>query len=287
MAFDVPSTASTTWTGATSVTITKPTGLTAGDLMVAVIASISTEVDGLAGFTVRAQSNATGTGITLLEKIADAGDVAASDFTFSATGAGDIAGAIIRATGGTAVPFDFADGEEALNQSPDVATFAFSVSDTPDQNGSLLVMGIMGFGTDVVGDIATYTINGSNPTWTEVCDFSKDIGSTDPIFGVAYAIQTTAAAITSYQATVSTVKDDWAGVFAAFTPLINASTSPAVVTMAANIIAPAATGTAVTSPAVVGLTASINAPSATGDSPKWVNPDKSTAPTWVNPDKTP
>jgi len=285
MAYAVPSTASTTWTGAASVVITKPTGLAVGDLMVAVIASIATEVDGFGSWTQRGQSSNSSAGVTLFEKIADAGDVAASNFTFTATGASEMAGAIIRATGNIPAPFDFGDGEEDNNNTPDITQPVFSLSDTPDFNGSLLVMGLMAHGTDGVGTMSSYAINGTNPTWNEVCDFTKDVGSFDPIFGVAYAIQTTAAQITTFYADSSVAKDDWSGVFASYIPIISQSVSPAVLSVSTSVQAPAVSAGAAVSPAVIGATATVQAPVVSTAASKWQNTDKNTS-TWTNNDKS-
>ncbi|MCK4501362.1 hypothetical protein KAU11_12750, partial [Candidatus Babeliales bacterium] len=93
----------------TSIVITKPTGLAVDDLMVAKIAlydwlddnrTLSTP----AGWTLAANST-TGTSTRLVRiadfyKVADSGDTAASDFTFSASGAvGFMSGYLARISG--------------------------------------------------------------------------------------------------------------------------------------------------------------------------------------------
>jgi hypothetical protein len=93
----------------TTLTITKPTGLAVGDLMVAHLVRSDNDQNSrtwsLSGWTsaVDTQGNDTGTsssGMAALHKIADSGDVAASNFTFTVSSAADfLAGAIYRIDG--------------------------------------------------------------------------------------------------------------------------------------------------------------------------------------------
>jgi len=91
---------------ATSIVITKPTGLAEGDLMVAILGS--DETDGFntpSGWTALESvtlSSPDTYSANVFYKVADAGDVAASDFTFSPPDQAIIGGGILRISGAAA-----------------------------------------------------------------------------------------------------------------------------------------------------------------------------------------
>lgn len=143
MAFTHRDTQGSTAEGATSLTITKPTGLTAGDLMVAMIGKDDDPAPTSAptGFTLEASDSGTGGNDNwggVYWKEADASDVAASNFTWQGD-AEDWAGVLSAFTPANGITLDEgssirreADTTPATNSIADVAT------------GSLVVGGCVG-----------------------------------------------------------------------------------------------------------------------------------------------
>jgi hypothetical protein len=157
------------------------------------------------------------------------------------------------------------------------ATLSFSGSASPSYNDSLLFMivggALSGGGT---GTTSSYTISGTNPSWTEVLDTSVDSGTRDPISGAAYATLTTARTITSFGATLSDTRTDRGGVLVAIKPLTNVTVSPDPVVLTAAMPAPTPTGGANIAPVTVTVTATVQSSTGSTPTPKWVNKDKTT-----------
>lgn len=157
MALSVASSSSNTATNATSVVVTKPTGLAEGDLMVA----ISYDFDPVNNSTVPTLPSGW-TSIDLsgspasirhrfMYKEASSSDAAASNFTFSfGNNHDEVGAAIIRVTGDWII-FDDED---------------YLVSSLQQRTGGLIIAALSEYGaTD--GSYSGYTISGTNPTWTE------------------------------------------------------------------------------------------------------------------------
>ena len=228
MAFSVP-TVSKQGITITSVVIPKPTGLTVGDLMVAQLSVwgwATGVVNTLSGWTLVAGRSVTGGFVSVQYKIADSGDVSASDFTFT-TDTGRIAGSIMRVTGNTPTG-SFDTYASDFNTVASGSQINLSAAITPEYNGSLVVMTLWaGDGNAGVGSMSSYTSTPSM-TWTETYSYGEDAGTQDGIGAGAYAIQSTAEEITAFGATTSSDKDDHAGIIAVFTPAINATASNAL-----------------------------------------------------------
>ena len=286
MAISVPSSASTGFT-ATSVVITKPASLAVGDLMIASLSASggsAITITTLSGWTLGPTSAGSNCRAEIQYKIADSGDVAASNFTFTAS-SGNIAGSILRVSGHNATtPLENSDAD--FNNAASSADVSFTTNLTPTFNGSLLVEVFVENGGNDGGTTTTsgYSISGTNPTWTESLDTAIDSGTSDPAGAAAYAIQTTAANFTSYGATLSNAKTVHAGVIAIFGPKVDITVSPAVQSIVASIQAPTPASSFVISSPVT-ETASIQAPTVTTAGAKWTTPNKSSS-TWDNQNKT-
>ena len=289
MAIAVPTTASTNYTAGETVTITKPTSLAEGELMIACISArsgSSPTINTASGWTLMTGSDFTNGSLSIQWKIATAGDVAASDFSFTHTdtGNGFICGAILRVTGATPTPADTDDAD--TNATANSATLSFVAAATPSFDGSLILMILNGdLGGVGTGTIGTYVTTPSL-TWTEVLDTSVDSGTADPITGVAYAIQSTAAQITAYGATFSATRNEHTGILGVFKPLINASVSLDALSLTGTVNAFTATGGANVTLDQIALTATPNDMSAVEATPKWSNTDKSSPSSFTNTDKS-
>lgn len=271
------------------IVITKPTGLAVGDLM---IASVVAHQDGVgdttmttpSGWTLIASNGITNSGAAIFAKIATSGDVAASDFSFGNSSAAFMAGSILRVTGANIVSLKSAiydsTGGDGTNPS-------FTSNITPDFNGALLVMLVLGYGSDNTGTIGTYIVNGTNPTWTESLDTTRNSGSADPIAGSAYALQAAAAAITSFGATFSQSKASQTGILAVFNPITDVTATPDPVEVIVTIPDVASViGHVNLLPDPVPVVIEVAAPTVSTPASDWENVDKSAAGAIVNVSKT-
>lgn len=165
-----------TATGSTSISLTKPTGLAVGDLMVALVINYNdnysfTKPTGWTTYDTRQGSNMC---YNLDWKIADSSDVAASQFTWSTIDSNDKAGVIAAFSGDsgdiTATPMHVTTQTLRSNDtSPISATFV------SNENTLLLAYSATTSGTDTGGlDMVTtgYTLSGNPSTGAG----SSDVG---------------------------------------------------------------------------------------------------------------
>jgi len=283
---------------ASTITITKPTGLAVGDLMVAHI-GVNDE-DANTGTVTASSWTSLGTailsdgngmaGTVVLYKVADSGDVAASDFSFT-NGSGEgmgMAGAIYRISGSSGVPV-MAGATTGDSSSP---TFTNTI--TPAVADSLLLF--LYTGTDSVGSsqsVSGYAVTTDNPTWTERYDQYGDLFSffgagqgVSPLMSGATAPRTAVSATGDSTCSITTSYSYNTGVIVVIPPAISVTVSPAVIEATVSVQDPTVAGGATVSPAVIELTASVQAPTVTTPAPKWVNEDKSATSTFTNEPKS-
>lgn len=269
--------------GGTSITVTKPTGLAAGDLMIAIFSCSQNRTAVLSGWTLLFDHNGGNPPYNdVLVKVASSADAAATNFTFTGFADGDsLIGAICRITGAS---FGGAD-----NFSYD--TDHIEGDDTPVYSGGVTTISsndLLLFGVGVLDNqaISTYAVTTNNPTWTEqfevLANLTQDLG-----LGVATAPYTTPGATGDYSASI-------AGALGATTSAFlikiseseSVTVSPAVITMTASVQTPTVTGDANVTTTVITMTASVQAPTVTTEASKWVNKAKSSAITPVNKTKS-
>lgn len=233
MALVVESTSTVTANNATSLTITKPTGVAVGDLLI--IASGGTglsSVPACSGFTTgvtKVQDNS-GTNIDLniilLYRIADASDVSASNYSitgYGASGAGNAA--MFRISGWSSGNPFYASATDGGSMDATSATTS-QTGLTLVTPASQLLINLTCFYSNPASlstaTFGTYTVTSadSNPTWTEVVDSTVDISGTTAKYctGVAYANRTATSTITGYSTTISSDanggSDGYASIFA-------------------------------------------------------------------------
>lgn len=172
MAIAYQSTQTATATAGTNITVTKPTSLASGDLMVGGVTNAGLGGVGLpAGWTTIA--NFSGYNSTIVGwKIADASDVAASNFTFTGASGFERCAFISRYTGtSTTAPVDQSITNNANGTSFSVAGF------TPTYANSFFVV-LAPHRQDGAGGPHTasgWAIATNNPTWTT--DFNLTNGA--------------------------------------------------------------------------------------------------------------
>lgn len=194
--------------GTGSITITKPTSLAVGDLMIAHLGEFAT----FAGFNVPsgwASIYQAGNGsnfnvlTSLMYKIADAGDVAASNFTFtSVDGAAKVAGAICRITG-----FSSGDPIGGFNGIDDYSSgsVSFPAGFTPDGPDTLFLFTATCWRRAPA--FSNYAMVTDNPTWAQSYQFTINTGGFDGGMALAYAQRASAAATGNFSMSVGSTTD--------------------------------------------------------------------------------
>lgn len=209
MALAVASTTTAIGSSTTTLTINKPSGVTAGDLLLIIpFNSTSTPYyPAVTGFTQCAFVGNAATGINALYRIADSTDVAASNYTISSGFGGFSFGLAVMmritgwSTGNPVLAFYTNTGDQ------DATTFTPQVTSINQQRGGQnMLITAVGF-LSKTGALSTATISGytvtssdANPTWTEVIDTDTPVtsGLEKASLGVAYATTTATSNITGF-----------------------------------------------------------------------------------------
>jgi hypothetical protein len=199
-------------TNASSVVVTKPAGLAIGDLMIAYIGflhigSSGQSVTTPSGWTQIQQINQNRLVLAAFSRIADSGDVAASNFTFNfSTTVDQSGGSIIRLNNAIAVS-PVAASEVDGNSGPGDAVVSFTAASTPLSSNSLYLVGFALGATSIASAFtaATYTITPSIALAEAVDTSVQEGGSSGNAFGlaVAYGSASSSAQITEYGCTVN------------------------------------------------------------------------------------
>ena len=281
--------------GTGSAVVTKPSGLAAGDLMVAFVGEnhVGTGVlDTPSGWTVVGTS-VTGAGneIAVFAKTASSGDAAATNFTFTSSGAGNIvSAAMYRITGTLNGPANIyatriTAGPDEQTGTPDTERFATGI--TPSFASSLLIMFIFGRSTAPGSNsVTTYEIQTSNPTWTERHDLSDGNAYRS---GSATATRTEITDTGYFQITFAANNDinpsETLGALIAITDTVDASSNAALITTAVTVQEPSLQISSQISPTVIGLASSVQTATASAAAPLWNNTDKPSPGSIANTDK--
>ena len=213
MALVVESTSSASVSNSDSVTVTKPTGVAVGDLLLIAASGYDLDLPACSGFTVAISKTTTlgsDMSIALLYRIADASDVSASNYSVTLAGAATsgVVG-MMRISGWPAGNPVYSSASGEGTGDPVTASGASGLSVTRVSQQLLLILN--GFKTSVDANsnasFSNYTVTSSdaNPSWTEVVDgqiavagSSRNIG-----FSLAYALTTDVSTITAYNTDVA------------------------------------------------------------------------------------
>ena len=281
-------TANETSNNSTTLTLTKPTGLAAGDLMIAVLTySDGTESQfyALTGWTAVIGTDDGDLVTTVLCRVADAGDAAASDFTFTKT-AGDevvnLCGALFRITGAGFTGSANITAQDKGTSSDASAIYTGGITPTADS----LLMFIATSGA-VSTTASGYAIATSNPTWTERVEITSTDSTPDNNLVIATASRPEATATGDFSLTWAADPGESVGHLLSIQETTNVTTSPAVISVVASVQAPTVTGGAtVTVSAAISITAAVQAPTVVTAASEVTNTSRSSAPTWVNTSKS-
>lgn len=270
-------------TSSGSLEITKPTGLSVGDLMIAVLGNHDDATDWThSGWTALDGLNDGGNSASnSLFKIADSSDVAASSFVFTGgAGADETVGCIIRVTGDT---FAGAGNIQLdLTKVDDQGATTYTGGVTPLKNNDLLIM--VGVKTNA-GSASSYAVANNNPSWAERADVNVN-DTEDIMLAVATATFATVGATGDYSLTYSTS----GGASYGYLFGITETTSISVTGTTGVINLQGIEGVGSAGANVAGTTGIINIVGNEGSTTitpnKWSDTDKSSTPNWVNRDKS-
>jgi len=289
MAISYESIQSTTDDGSATITITKPISLAVGDLMVAFIGSgaDATTNSSLAGWTViDGLGDATFWGAnpgnhTCLAKVADSGDTAASNFSFTKGGGNDESvGAILRFSSDVG-SFDASSlivGDANLAAGNPTITFVGGV--TPASANSFLVMGVF---TDASSTSTGWAVVTDNPSWTEVLDEVISEGN-DATLSIAYGSRAETSATGNYS-TILGANNDGIGILIALNEMVDVTISPDPIVMTSTVPSVVVTADANIAPSPLVITASVPAPTVTVTTVSWTNESKPSASVWTIEDQ--
>lgn len=273
-----------------SVTLTKPTGLAVGDLMVACIAFYfeggTRTLTTPAGWTAQKKLDGTDGGIAVYTKVADSGDVAASNFTFSASASGDcIAGSLSRVTGYTSIGSSESDEASGTGS----ASVSYTTAVTPTVSDNLVIVVFAGGDATWTGtpSASAYTLTPTE-TLSEIADVGVKNGTNGLCLGVATADNTGVDQITSRGVTYNdTPAGQDLSIIIIIEGIIDATGTNALLSADADFFG--ATGSAGTLGTTALLSADADPFDANGKAttpPAWVNTDKNANATFINTEKT-
>ncbi len=179
------------WTSAYTVSISKPSGLEVGDLMVAVIPVENNLGATPTGWKVITAGTSTPyyVGMGVYGKIADSSDVATSTFIFN--GNDFMSGAILRIANASLNDIQ----SSMVNATWYEGINSFSPGVTPAREGSLLVSAF--HESYRHGDYSAYAIASGTPTWTERVDENTTL-SVDHMWSLATALYNSATSTAAF-----------------------------------------------------------------------------------------
>lgn len=193
MAVAHENTQTTNWTSTSSLVITKPTGLAVGDILISFVCGQVANVTylGLPANFNEIESDDDGTECwRAAYKIADASDVAASNFTFPITGGPVFVSGSLSRISGVAELFTV----KAKQKVTAAATTTLNALDLVPIVGDWLVMFFGWHTQNSPGTHSNYTMATSNPSWTEAYDYLSTAPTPDYANFMAHAMRTQSTA---------------------------------------------------------------------------------------------
>lgn len=275
---------SNTVSSSASITITKPTGLAVGNLLVAYITSISTShtPQTPSGWTeqfvfqmINGNQNFYHSCFT---KVADATDVAASNFTFTlSTAVNGIAGTLFRISG--VASGNEIEGVEISRDTDGGTTASFTTTGTPRMSDSLLLISFAKH--DDGGTVSNYASTPAK-TWTEKVDIEFTVGGYVPAYAIASATAGSTTQVTAFQATLSSNSVTVVGSLLRINAVVNATGSNTLVTTTSIANSQSGIADATAQSTLIQATSISNTQSGKGTSPtQWQN-ETANPTTWTN-----
>jgi len=279
MAITVASVSSNSTWNTASTTITKPTGLTVGDLMVAVIAKNNDQYGIVApvGWTLLYTDEPSHTDSTSFYKVADSGDVAGSNFIFTTT-SHKLAGVVYR--------FSEASTNPNILTAVSRQTQSSTISVTPEVPTSVVIVYfIAGDNGGRTSSVTSTSITGS-PTFTERID-SQDTSGLDVSFTVSDAVIASEAEITNMTVNLASPSlDDYYVRMLVIGGTVDGSTTTELLPVSPTFFEPTATSGVVTGAGFREVSPTFFDPTDNVvNKPVWTEETKPSAPVWTNQPK--
>ncbi len=293
MAIVIESVATQTYTAPSGndLTITKPTGLAIGDLMIACVSHFA-EVDNVntpystpSGWTSAENEShpvgSDGMAYAMFYRVATSGDTAASNFTFSVlSGQEYVGGCIMRVSGIRTDVTELGAVSSQFLSNTDNPSYTVSLSPAQDV---ILYVAMFSSGATPY-NTTDVTITGTNPTWTQQFDTTQTI-SVSARFEVFTAIDATpAASVTALTPTEtgSGAGTDSYGSLAFYLGRNDATTTPTFTTTGNTAFAPAGQAGAQTTLTLTETTNTAFTPTGRGSTETdWTN-DTVDSTAWTN-----
>lgn len=257
-----------TATATNTVTVTKPADLAEGDLMIAHLArydndgttrawNIASGWTSIRNLTDTHNDGSTSASHCAQYKIADAADVAASNFSFTTASSTDaLSGAIYRIDGQSISSVISASNGGGVGDDA-TPTYTTTGTITPSVANCLLLFLAMSVNDGAGSSISSQAITTSNPTWTEDYDDNHTI-----ILSGAHATrpETTATGDATFSVDSGEGSTDTSLIIIAIAPAFGVTVSPDAMTSTSTVNAPAISGGAVITPSAITSTSTVNAP---------------------------
>lgn len=261
-----------------TITVTKPTGVTTNDIMFAVISTGTAYTNSTpSGWTSLGQANS-GFFYQLFYKVA--GGSESADYTWTTAATQKVKATIIAYQAGQ---FNHISPIDQTSNTP------YITSDTTNRAASMTVTNtnspLVFFGIVNDTSVIRTQLKPSVPTtdWVEEYDDGDTTAGT--FLEICSMIWTGSGATGNIDSTISTSKTTKHAFAVALNYPPSVTVSPSVITATFTVQAPAVTGGAVVSPTVINATFSVQAPTVTFPTPAFSNLDKSTT-TFTNLDKS-
>lgn len=213
--------------GNSPLLLTKPTGLTEGDVMIAIVGGANDyTTTNSAGFTelfdtFNAEGNQVQMGVYY--KVATASDVSATDFSFTTSSGADMAGCLLAFSGvDNTDPIGGSNGTTSATDSSNPSFTGF----TPDGANCMYIMAWNHCESSRTA--SGYAMATSDPGWTEFLDMSGNLTDTGRPFAmsVAYsAVRPESTATGNFSVTFSANEQRYAGFMLALNPATSGATS--------------------------------------------------------------
>lgn len=262
-----------------TLTITKPTGLAVGDMMIANLVwnSNDTEAPTLPSGWTQLFHSTTGTKSAMAYKVADSGDVAASNFVFTLAGT-------VSASGGSIMRWSGVGQIDAGSVYRDLSTTAtptFTTGVTPSVADSyLLFIYYCEFTLNAVG---SYAITTNNPTWVEVAQETNV--SPDLTMAIAYASRPETTATGNFSCTTENSIGSHFGRLIVLSPTTNVNLSMPVINVTSSLVAPSLTIDVNFQMPTIDVSSSLVAPTIkVNEKTQWIDTEKGSK-TWTDTKK--
>lgn len=266
--------------------ISKPTGLAVGDMMVAHISGVKDAATDFtmsdpAGWTALLAQNTSGTAnrarMQVAYKVADSSDVAASQFTWTQQSSSAlVSGAIYRISGASGITGAI-DSDETADATP-----VFTNTITQTYADSLLLFLLTAVADQASGSVTGYAVTNNNPTWTERYDvYGTGTADGDGLMAGATAMRSAATATGDSTCTLTSFADKSIGAIVIVAPTTSAEANFALITQpSSTIFAPTLNFGTTASAALLTSSSTILSPTTTAEDKVWTESTKPTT-TWT------